>query len=417
MDYWCALWFWPIDKAELLPSRSEFLFDLSLILEGTMASVNVTDSVKDGQFSMFPTEMEQLALDITAVYGTNTVVDIPKLRKENPRLNLAAKIAERNHFMHWELEFADLFAERGGFDLIIGNPPWVKITWEEKGVLSDGQPLFAIRNLNASQTTQRRGEALSNSIVHKSYFEEYEAISAQQNYINSAQNYASLKGLQGNLYECFLPQSWQFCNKSGVFALIHPESVFNDSKGIYIRRELNARLRKHFRFSNALKLFADVHTSREFDVNVYSNKPSGSFDQIVNLYAASTVDECYENTSKEPLYIRNQDGKRNIKGQRSRITTITRNELKMFARIMDDSDEWESARLMSIYAEDLLEILERFDVQEHKLAEIGSKLAVSMLWDETNAQKDRHNRKMCAFWRADGYNFVWSTYWNCQPII
>ena len=25
MDYWCALWFWPIDKADLLPSRSEFL--------------------------------------------------------------------------------------------------------------------------------------------------------------------------------------------------------------------------------------------------------------------------------------------------------------------------------------------------------------------------------------------------------
>ena len=58
MDYWCALWFWPIDQAELLPSRSEFLFDMSLILEGTLASVNVTGSVKEGQMSLFPTEME-----------------------------------------------------------------------------------------------------------------------------------------------------------------------------------------------------------------------------------------------------------------------------------------------------------------------------------------------------------------------
>lgn len=62
MDYWCALWFWPIDKADLLPTRSEFLFDMSLILEGTMASVNVTDSVKGGQLSLFPTEMEQMAM-------------------------------------------------------------------------------------------------------------------------------------------------------------------------------------------------------------------------------------------------------------------------------------------------------------------------------------------------------------------
>lgn len=68
MDYWCALWFWPIDKADLLPSRSEFLFDMSLILEGTMASVNITDSVKGGQLSLFPTEMEQMAMNIIDTY-------------------------------------------------------------------------------------------------------------------------------------------------------------------------------------------------------------------------------------------------------------------------------------------------------------------------------------------------------------
>ena len=34
MDYWCALWFWPIEKAHLLPTRDEFLMDLSLIIEG-----------------------------------------------------------------------------------------------------------------------------------------------------------------------------------------------------------------------------------------------------------------------------------------------------------------------------------------------------------------------------------------------
>ena len=35
MDYWCSLWFWPIDKAHELPSRAEFLFDMGLILEGS----------------------------------------------------------------------------------------------------------------------------------------------------------------------------------------------------------------------------------------------------------------------------------------------------------------------------------------------------------------------------------------------
>lgn len=44
MDYWCALWFWPIDKADLLPSRQEFFFDMSLILEGNIRAVNVNSS-------------------------------------------------------------------------------------------------------------------------------------------------------------------------------------------------------------------------------------------------------------------------------------------------------------------------------------------------------------------------------------
>lgn len=63
-----------------------------------------------------------------------------------PRLQTAKEIAEKNHFFHWELEFADVFADNGGFDLILGNPPWIKIQWQEEGVLSDYNPLFAVKN-------------------------------------------------------------------------------------------------------------------------------------------------------------------------------------------------------------------------------------------------------------------------------
>lgn len=235
MDYWCALWFWPIDQADLLPTRSEFLFDMSLILEGTMASVNVTDSVKDGQLSLFPTEMEQMALDIIDTYGTDTIVDIPRLRQENPRLDLAARIAEQNKFMHWELEFADLFAERGGFDLIIGNPPWIKVTWNEHDVLSDSNPMFAVKKLSATQTTKERGQSLQNSNTKRMYFAEYESLAGEQNFFNSMQLYPELKGQQTNLYKCFLPQAFMFINQDGYVGFIHPDGVYDDPKGEIFR--------------------------------------------------------------------------------------------------------------------------------------------------------------------------------------
>ena len=109
-------------------------------------------------------------MDIIDTYGTDTIVDIPRLRQENPRLDLAAQIAEQNKFIHWELEFADLFAERGGFDLIIGNPPWIKIEWNEQSVLSYTHPMFALKKLSATQTTNKRSEALENSVTLKMYF-------------------------------------------------------------------------------------------------------------------------------------------------------------------------------------------------------------------------------------------------------
>ena len=34
MDAWCALWLWPLDKADLLPGRAEFLQGMAMILEG-----------------------------------------------------------------------------------------------------------------------------------------------------------------------------------------------------------------------------------------------------------------------------------------------------------------------------------------------------------------------------------------------
>ena len=117
MDYWCALWFWPIEKSELLPTRDEYLMDISAILDaGSLAITEI------GQFAALP------------------------------RLQVVRGVAARIKFHHWELVFAEVFVERGGFDLIVGNPPWVKVEWEEKGVLSDYHPILHIRDVSASET-------------------------------------------------------------------------------------------------------------------------------------------------------------------------------------------------------------------------------------------------------------------------
>lgn len=389
MDYWCALWFWPIDKADLLPTRSEFLFDMSLILEGTMASVNVTDSVKGGQLSLFPTEMEQMAMDIIDTYGTDTIVDIPRLRQENPRLDLAARIAEQNKFMHWELEFADLFAERGGFDLIIGNPPWIKITWNEQSVLSDRQPMFAVKKLSASETAKYRTETLQFADIRQLYFAEFEEMSGEQNFLNAAQNYADLKGQQTNLFKCFLPQSWMYSSKSGVAAFVHPEGVYDDPKGGALREKLYPRLRYHFQFANERKLFPEVDHHTTFSLNVYGGPLMVSFDTISNLYDAKSIVECYEGDAIATIPgIKDENGDWNLKGHPDRIIHITKKELSVFSKLFDCSNEWKQAKLPVLHAKQIVKAMECFLNASESVDDLGQNVITSLMWDETNAQKD-----------------------------
>lgn len=389
MDYWCALWFWPIEKADLLPTRSEFFFDMSLILEGTMRAV---DNKTNVQLSLFPTEIEELASEIVGTYGSDSVVDIPKLRIENERLDLAYTIAEKNRFMHWELEFADLFDERGGFDLILGNPPWIKITWNEQGVLADEQPLFAVKNLSASAVAEKRMAALNNGIIREAYFSEYEVITGEQLFLNAYQNYPDLVGQQTNLYKCFLPQGWNYCNKEGTSAYVHPEGVFNDPKGGILRQSLFSKLTKHFQFENELNLFEGTndHGRMRFSLNVYENgRNQVAFDVINNLFQPSTIDSCYTGNALDEIPgIKDEDGRWNTKGHPERIIHITRKELELFSTLFDGTAEWKSAKLPQIHAKIIVDFLKLIGNQEKTVESISEEISVSQMWDETNAQKN-----------------------------
>lgn len=391
MDYWCALWFWPIDKADLLPTRSEFFFDMSLILEGTMQAV---DNKTNVQLSLFPTEIEELASEIVETYGSDNVVDIPKLRSENERLDLAYRIAEKNSFMHWELEFADLFVDRGGFDLVLGNPPWVKIEWHEEGVLSDKNPAFSVKNWSASDVASHRIAALSHKETYILYCDEYVSITGTQCFLNALQNYPLLKGQQANLYKCFLPQAWEFSSVEGVSSFLHPDGPFDDPHGSKLREIMYPKLRKHFQFMNVLKLFHDVDGHVVFSINVYSNKKTETFEMISNVYSASAIDDCYDSENQKQLEgLKNKNGEWSVTGHPERILTIGDKELQLFAKLFDGSTDYRSTKISSVHTKSMLTILMRFASQEETLKDLNQRIYLSEMWHETNAQKDRTIKK------------------------
>ncbi|MDR2043658.1 MAG: class I SAM-dependent DNA methyltransferase [Clostridium sp.] len=404
MDYWCVLWFWPIDKADLLPSRSEFLFDMSLILEGGIVSVNVMEGgvtgkhYTPGQLSLFPTEMQEQVNEIYDTYAELGKINLDELCAKNPRLAQAREIASQQHFFHWELEFAEVFAERGGFDLVLGNPPWIKVEWNEQTVLSDENPVFAVKNLTATQTTRERAAALEDRRAKALYFAEYEAMSGTQGFLNAAQNYLVLKGSAANLYKCFLPQSWSFVNQKGVSAFLHPEGIYDDPKGGELRERAYARLRYHFQFANEKKLFPEVDHHTHFSINVYGGQRMVSFDTISNLYEVNTIEQCYDDSiTGDVPGIKDDNNDWNVNGHPDRVVRVGKKELSAFAKLFDGGEKWREARIPSLHSSELMEVLRRFAAQPRTLGDIKDEIFTTECWNETNSRTDGTIRDRVGF--------------------
>ena len=400
MDYWCALWFWPIMKAELLPTRQEYLLELSLIL----GEMELAQMQGEGQqeIPLYPETGEESAREFAQKYGRVSVRELCEMR---PRLGLVEKLAAEKRFFHWELEFADVFVENGGFDLFLGNPPWIKVEWKEGGVLGDYNPLVDLRKLSASQLAKERADLFEEyGELQETFFEEYESSDGVQGFLNGYQNYSLLKGTQTNLFKCFLPQSWTFSTEDGTSGFLHPEGIYDDPKGGKLRSTLYSNLKAHFQFDNELRLFTEVHHCTKFSINIYQ-KPdeqeneSVRFFHAANLYSPSTVSECFEFSDSAVVPgIKNDAGTWETKGHPTRIVTVDRDTLTLFSNLYDtEGTPAEEARLPALHTQNLVSVLRKFESQPNRLGDLQDKYFSLEMWHETNTQKDGTIRRHTQF--------------------
>jgi hypothetical protein len=388
MDYWCALWFWPIDEHDTVPTRQEWLMDLQMILEGDLYE---TQKVNEQQvlFESMEPDARQLALDLKDEHG---FVNVDKLCENNERLGLVRELANRYKFHHWELEYADLFERRGGFDLTIGNPPWVKTTWDEQGLLSDYEPKVSVRGWSKNKVSKNVMTLVEENHLREKYLSAYEEAEGTQAFQNALQNYPRLKGMQTNSYKCFIPQGWRIGRDDGVTAFLHPEGVYDDPKGGGYRKSLYPRLRGHYQFINELDLFADVHHQTKFSINVYQNGPRGAvrFTNIVNLFTPKTIDVCFAHDGGGPVPgIKNENHDWNTEGHAQRIVTVDDEALRLFATLYDEKETPpRQARLSAVHSQQILEVLRRFAEHPQRLGDLEDGYFSLEMWHETNAQED-----------------------------
>jgi hypothetical protein len=409
MDYWCALWFWPITASTHLPSREEWWMEIGAILEG-----NVVDLAPQSSLDLQPTATEPPQHLVPEVQGSLMGFEtqfslaqapeqknlhdkfgqlrISKLRKHFPRIEKVEAVAEAQHFLHWELCFSDVLLQRGGFDLILGNPPWLKVEWNEAGILGEKNPVFAVRKISASDLAKLRAQVFEDFPgLQVVWTEELQEAEGTQNFLNAVQNYPLLKGVQTNLYKCFIPLAWSLNSPKGVTGLLHPEGPYDDPKGGRLRDTVYGRLRRHFQFVNELGLFAEVHSRATYSINIYGPILSSPlFDTLANLFLPSTVDACYaQDGSGLTEGIKDSTGKRNTTGHRDRIVRVDETALATFARLYDEpGTPARRARLPALHAGALTRVLAKLANYPRRLGDLGNDYVSTEMWHETMQQKD-----------------------------
>ncbi|MGH4015557.1 MAG: Eco57I restriction-modification methylase domain-containing protein [Pseudonocardiaceae bacterium] len=332
MDSWAALWFWPVTTSVAPPTREQWITALEALLGRT------NKSEKRGGRGLFVdnatwAELDEAEHNETAFAQMRAVEQV---LAEQPWLAVCEQIAEQEGFFHWELDFAPVFAARGGFDLQLGNPPWVRPIWDDPLALAEDDAWFGLID-KPSVATVRERRVLALNDGDRRYLAERASLAGMSAHLGSSIDRPLLAGTQPDLYRCFMDRTWRSMGPSGVVGLIHPESHFTEARAGGLRRQTYLRLRRHWQFSNMAHLFPEISHKTDFGISVYGQPREPSFLNASSLFHPSVADRSrdHDGTGPEPGI---RDGDRwDTRPHAGRIVRVDESVLTNWAALIDES--------------------------------------------------------------------------------
>lgn len=407
MDYWCALFFWEYKDLADLPTRQDYWDDIERVLDVDMkeASPKVcfSNAGKTGEEDLFLPKQGRIDFDAEeeisaakvqsleyyiAEMGNKQTNKLPlKGVYSERRFDIVKELAKRYHFFHPMLEFLEVFWLRDGFDIICGNPPWEKWSYEQQEVIGEKYPEVLIREDSATDVEHALEMYFQNATIKSMCMMEQVEATCSATFMNSFACYPLLVGQQADLYKNVLTNCFDLLSEKGYLGMLHPESVYDDAKGQPLRKVMYRRLQYHFQYQNALNLFPIAHR-RKYSANIYTGlKDEISFDSISNLFHPKTVDDCYMHNGQGICEgIKGKDGKWNLAGHKNRIVHYNAKYIKLLSDTFEDGRYPDCAKLVSVHNNEMLGILDKISNYERKVSSVRNKITVC--FDETGAPKE-----------------------------
>jgi hypothetical protein len=341
------------------------------------------------QQALFRTgKAEQKQLDLAEELGS---VNLDELCEKLPRFKQVRELAVQHGFLHWELEFAQVFDEYGGFDLVLGNPPWIRILLQPQDVLAEYDPKVAIRSHTpkeidvAVSATIRGNKPVAQAILRHST-----AVEAERTFISS-NHYPLASSTRTNLYKCFMEQGVNLARPSGIVGLLHDTGIYDEADAQRFRDWLLARLVFCARFINQLNHFPETALGHagQFAVAIFRSAGGANvrFDCISSVLHPCVIDQSYQDsTGEKPIPpLKNESGWV-LQGHRDRLITYDDTVLRIVNSVFGREGRPLNAPILSVYARPLLAVLQKM-VETQPLYSLIPDLKGRPLIDENSGVK------------------------------
>ncbi|RLL69310.1 DNA methyltransferase [Streptomyces sp. Z26] len=276
-----------------------------------------------------------------------------KLTERFPWLHMVEEIAGTNDrdiktedghgFFHWELHFAHIFrGEHGGFDLQVGNPPWVRPRWEENSLLAEYEPWFMLKEKPTKlERTRRLDELMTAEPVRRYLLNELAAHSGTGAMLGSGLLYPLLRGTQPDLYRAFMCRTWEHMTEAGAVGLVHPGSHFSGDREGRLREAAYTRLRIHGDFVNQGNRFfpPPVGHAAHFGVHIYGRAGEIGFDHLSWLVSVDALRLSAQDDGTAPDPGVRYAGSWDERPHRKRIVRVDEETLERWQRLTGDEGQ------------------------------------------------------------------------------
>jgi hypothetical protein len=177
---------------------------------------------------------------------------------------------------HWGYEFDEVMNTRGGFDVIITNPPWDIFKPNAKEFFAEHSDLVTKKKMTLKEFEEEQGKLLKQKDIRDAWFDYQNSFPYVSTYYRSTPQFANqismIKGKKAgtdiNLYKLFVEQCFNLLRPQGSCGMVIPSGIYTDLGTKQLREMFfgNTSIMGLFCFENRKEIFENVDSRFKFVV-------------------------------------------------------------------------------------------------------------------------------------------------------